>query len=450
MQETPPHTLLEIRLLLSQYLDEVLEPAQMQEIDGLLSRFPQYVEELRNLKKSREALLSSLDGQELPKTPDDQANKDAWRSISKRLKADKKNETRSFDAEFVSAYYDGEIPAVDSEFIEFESQLFHNVEANDLLARMGEISESVRQFGYRLENACTLDIAQDVMAAFRAEQPQASIDIKVLDAGSWEDPVPAELELMSAYADQALTPRETIEANRLIESGQTAKFALGRFNRISERIASISTQIQAQAPDLWPSVLVMLNKPPEEGGLVVPIDRFRTLRRWAKIAGPVAAAVLLLVLFTPAQQQQQAPVQSIAQVIPVSQPQADMLSSDLNGQPAAQETLASEYRELASVPGRSGQQPVGLTFVSASAEETSVRPNDVIPALEVRRSYGLTARPAVAAPSPAKVAARPVAKAESEGKMISSGKSSPSSEEYLFNALNEQMPGEDLSSIFGK
>lgn len=449
MQETPPHTLLEIRLLLSQYLDEMLEPPQMQEIDDLLSRFPQYVEELRKLKKSREALLSSLDGQELSNMPQEQANRDAWRSISKRLKADKKNETRSFDAEFVSAYYDGEIPAADSEFIEFESQLFHNTEANDLLARMGEISESVRQFGYRLENACTLDITQDVMAAFRAEQPQASNETTILDSGSWEDTVPAELELISAYADQALTPRETIEANRLIESGQTAKFALGRFNHISERIASISTQIQAQAPDLWPSVLVLLNKTPEEGGLVVPIDRFRPLRRWAKIAGPVAAAVLLLVLFSPVPQQQQAPVQRIAQGIPVSQPQAADILPVLNEQPTEEEALAPESRELASVPVRNNQQPVGLTFVSASAEEAPVGSNDVIPALEVRRSYGLTASPATA-PSPAKVAARPSAKVESEGKMISSGKSSPSSEEYLFNALSEQMPGEDISSIFGK
>jgi anti-sigma factor RsiW len=432
MQETPPHTLLEMKLLLSQYLDGLLEPEQVQAVDALLSQFPQYVEELQKLQKTREALQASLGAQAL-ETPklDAQSGKDTWKTISKRLKADQKNPSKVFDAEFVSAYYDGEIPAVDSEFIEFESQLYHNAEANELLAELGEVSEAVRQFGYRLETSCTLDISQNVMAAFMAEQGQAGLNPEMDEMS-----LSPEIELMSAYADQALTPREIIEANRLIEREPSAKLSLSQFNQISEQIASVSNQIQSQAPDLWPSVSEILKRTPEEGGLVVSIDRFKSLKRWGKIVGPVAAAVLLLVFAMPARQQ---PVQSVAQSVPVAQQQATV--------PVSYRSQVVDKAEIASVsPQEVEEKDLGFTLASASAEV----PVAASSAVALRTSFRSRISPEMADPRPSKkVASRPPLQTMSDVPGTISAPA-PSSEEYLFNALNEQMPGEDVSSILGK
>lgn len=442
MQETPPHTLLEMKLLLSQYLDEVLAPEQVQAVDDLLSRFPQYAEELQKLKKTREALCASMGGQMIdgqataePSFGPDTGGSDAWKNISKRLKADQKNPSCRFDPEFVSAYYDGEIPAMDAGFIEFESQLFHNAEANELLAQMGEVSESVRQFGYRLETACTLDISQNVMAAFMAEQGPPS---SVVDEENGA-PLPADIELMSAYADQALTPRETIEANRLIERDAAAKRSLSRFNQISEHIAAVSTQIQAQAPDLWPVISEILKKSPEAGGLVVPMDRFARLKRWGKVAGPVAAAVLLMVFMMPARQQS-AP--SVAGSVPVTQRQVAVAAS--------YRAPAVDKLELASVPAQEiEEQGIGMAVDSSVVAAPIAASSAVALRTSFRSRLGTDAdEPRSAARSTRTVASRP-------SRVISDvpgtmNAPAPSSEEYLFNALNEQMPGEDVSAILGK
>lgn len=437
MQETPPHTLLEIKLLLSQYLDGLLEPEQVQEVEGLLSRFPQYVEELGKLQKTRDALKASLDNHKRD-VPDEQG---AWQTIAKRLKADGEADVRVFDAEFVSAYYDGEIPASDSEFIEFESQLFHNATANEMLAHVGEVSELVRQFGYRLETACTVDMTQSVMAAFRAESGMLSpaAENEIFEA------VPAEIELLSAYLDQALTPRETIEANRLIESDSNAKATLTHFNHLSGWIHSVSSQIQAQAPDLWPTVSEILSRSPEQGGLVVSLDRFRTLKRWAKIAGPVAASVLLAAFLMSSRpnslEQGPSVAQSIPVVTPVTTPQTDIT-------PVTFQTSTNQT-ELASVPAKTVEsRGLGLAFASERAEVEV--PSVVVEPVVSSRHMTRPSAQVIETPLPARLASRPVLQASEARPENHQSSSSPSSEEYLFNALNEQMPGEDISSIFRK
>src|SRR5205085_7047470 len=147
----------------------------------------------------------------------------------------------------------------------FESQLYSNEDANRFLAGFGQVSDAIRQMGYRLENNCTVNLTEQVMAAFIQEQNPEDLP---------EDNLPADnqLVLLSAYADQELSPRETIEVNRLIESEENARSTLRNFNWISEQIQSLSLQLQAQVPDFWPKIEPILKKTPEEGGIVLPFD----------------------------------------------------------------------------------------------------------------------------------------------------------------------------------
>ncbi len=437
MQETPPHSLLEIKLLLSRYLDGDMQPAEVAEVDSLMSRFPQYVQELRKLQKTRETLQSTLEEETWAGTGK-KGRTETWKNISKKLKADKKGGVAAYDAEFVSAYYDGEIPAASSEFIEFESQLFYNQEANELLASLGDVSEAVRQLSYRLESNCTLDITQSVMAAFLAEQSEAVVAGDSTDSETLDVTATAEQELISAYADQALTPREIIEVNRLIESNHQARRSLSHFNQISEMIQGLSAQIQAKAPDCWPNLAETLAQSPENGGLVVPMDRYRTAKRLLKIAGPMAAAVLLVVLLMPPGKP---PAGPLARTIQVAQkPSAPVV-------PVAG-AEAIDKAEIATVPANGLMNREGIQATLVSNHEDAAGP--VRPTMAVRYSGVNAGRDLADAPfssAKARIASRPQPMVQTD---LMAAPPAPSSEEYLFNALSEQMPGEDVSSILGK
>jgi anti-sigma factor RsiW len=440
MQEAPRYTLLEIQQMLSQYLDGLLEPDQVQEVEGLLSRFPQYVEELSKLKIARNALKTTLQNP----GSDIVVQESVWQSIAERLKNDQEMGLRIFDPEFVSAYYDGEIPAMDSEFIEFESQLFHNARANEILAQMGEVSELIRQWGYRLESTCSVDFSQSVMLRFLAESGRDALMTGSPDVLVQEPPPDA--VLLSAYADQALTPRETIAVNRLIESDTKARLTLMHFNRLSEWMQAVSEQLQAQAPDFWPSVSQTLSRSLEAGGLVVAVDRFKTLRRWAKIAGPIAASILLVAIFFPARPPVAPSSALSAQSLPVAavvtSRQSDVYSGTLIETP--------NQTEIASVPARNlNSRKLDLAFAGSRAE------SDVLINVGNSTSDGPLREAGAAlrqlprrSPLSPRLASRPAPNTPvvvSESRQLS-----PSSEEYLFSALNEQMPDEDISSMFGK
>lgn len=427
MQETPPYSIAEIRLLLSQYLDGALEPEQMVNLDALMEQFPHYRDELLKMQATRGAIQSSLErATEAPPLQFNKISDMVWKNIESRLEADKQCEPQTYDAEFVSAYYDGQIPADDAQRQAFEGQLYQNAEASRMLAEMGQISEVVRQFGYRLENACPVDVTSQVMAAFSQEQATTASEGAVAEL---EVAVDADLEMISAYADQELTPRETIEANRLIESRQDAREALAQFNRLSEQLQSFSERLQAQAPDLWPVLEPVLQKTTSEGGIVVPFDRTKRVKDILKIALPAtAAAVLLLVSLSGISVNNATGAGSVAS------------SGALNAQLASYRVQPGS-QELASVPaGAMGRQ---MRF--ASQEEASM---DMAPMMEGAATVVSAPRPLkpILEPSP-KIAAKPGVGMSADG---DSARNVPSSEEYLFDALNEQMPNEDISNILGK
>lgn len=440
MKETPPYSLVEIRILLSQYLDGTLEAERMVQIDALVEQFPQYHDELLKLQATRGLVHDSLERQAETQLHYTKISDGVWKDIAAKLKADQQNQPTKYDAEFISAYYDGEIPTDDVELQAFESQLYGNPEANRLLAGLGQVSETVRQFGYRLENACSLNIATQVMDAYRREQGLAAVGVS--EISDLDGNVPAEAEMMSAYADQELSARDTIEANRLIESSASARTALAGFTLLSEHIQHVSTQLQAQAPDLWPSVNGILMRSPQEGGLVIPINRKQKLRSLTRITIPAAAAAVLLLFFMPGTHLHSA--HSVASSVTVNS------ANSAIQRVAYKSSSPDDATELASLPGAT----LGQSLAQDREELTApaMDSSDLMPAVEKQMPTS-SAQPLkpILDPSP-QIAAKP-SRATSDTASTASGLSdgkAPTSEEYLFNALNEQMPDEDVSAILGK
>jgi hypothetical protein len=416
MQETPPYSLVEIRILLSQYLDGALEPAQVIEIDGLMVQFPHYKEAFLKLQAARDAIQTSLEKAvenpvELRYT---KISDMTWKNIAQRLDEDRQALSKNYDAEFISAYYDRELPAEDPDLQAFESQLYSNEDANRLLAGFGQVSDAIRQMGYRLENNCTVDLTEQVMAAFIQEQNPESLP---------EDNLPADnqLALLSAYADQELSPRETIEVNRLIENEENARSTLRNFNWISEQIQSLSLQLQTQVPDFWPKIEPILKKTPEEGGIVLPFDHKKRLKDLLKIAVPTAAAIFIIV--------------ASGLRLGINSDVEKVAKTSINGLQLAS-YQANNKNDLTSSDRMKGQ------FGVDSQDETL----DVSAVMNSKHRSSQPLRP-VFEPSP-KIAAKP-GTVTTDGEVANDGRT-PSSEEYLFDALNEQVPAEDISNILGK
>jgi len=426
----PPHTAEEMRLLLCQYLDGALTAEHMVEVDRLIETNAAYKEELLRQQTARGSLKSAIN---LETADEAVPPASLWAGIAAQLEADETAEPLAADPEFISAYYDGEISASDPELQAFEAQLPGNDEANRMLADLGAVSEAVRRFGYRLEESCTLALTQQVMAALNADEGLAD----VTPEDSAEAPADPVAEMVSAYFDQELSARETIEANRLIEGNPDARRLLGNLNALSEQIRGIAAQMEAQAPDCTTSVMEVVALEAHTEAVaskkVAALAGRRRLRQWAV---PAAAAVLLLVLAFPL----------------------------LSGQTALQGgNMAQESRELASVPMASSLSSAGRMM--ASDEAAMDRSGDLLPApmampqapvlqdASFRREAG--SMPATVPLAPMLEPESPLASTETRTKgisadMVKASRQTPSSEEYLFNALSEQMPEEDISALLGQ
>lgn len=403
MQDSPPHSIAEIRRLVSRYLDGLLSPEDTMMLDNLLVRFPIYQAELLALQTAREQVrealnTTALDNLDALDNKPGFLNSDAfWQDIAAQLEKDADQDLLAADPEFISAYYDGEISRDDLEpestgLTAFEAQLYGNDEANRLLGVMGQVSEAVRRFAYRQESACTVDVMQQVMAVLQADFAQDSEDseLETILPGLLSN---KQVEMLSAYADQALTPRETIAANRLVESESEAKALLNDFNRLSDGIRAAAERWQSQAPDCLPELRILLKQALQENAKIsVPLSaRKKTMLRLL----PVAAAALLLLLSFP--------------MLPIH-------PNEMSGPTIA--LLPTDYRpESSSMPSLS--------------------------------------LPGDQAGSPSQPLLEPVSQARSvplEGNIITDAQEprSPSSEEYLFNALNEHNNREDVSSMLGE
>lgn len=441
MRETPPYSLAEIRLLLSQYLDGVMEADQMLALDAMLEQFPTYQAEFLKLQATRELIQQSLEKQAEAAMPD--LSGAIWQSISSQLKDDRQASPEVYPPEWISAYLDGEMPGDDPQRQSFERQLAKNPQANQLLSELELVSETVRQFGYRLENACTLNITAQVMASFQAEQAKDGASMSLNEKQSLDDSVDTEWELLSAFVDQALSPRETIEATRLIEASEAARTRLSVINQLSEGIQGVSQQLQNQAPDLWIPVRDRLQAVSSKD-TVRQLSQARRLR-WAKQAAvPIAAAVLLIVLSLPNLHWMQ-PAPSITATLPTPV----VAKTAAKAQPA-------QNQELASLPASTTPIPPAEFVIPPDSAGLVPVVNEVSPP-ETRQNASASAElKPMLEPAPAALTVADASSTSSDSAPAAArsdevvGHKAPSSESYLFDALNRQMPEEEISSIIGK
>jgi len=458
MRETPPYSLAEIRLLLVQYLDGALEPERMVAVDELLAQFPDYQAEFLKLQSAHGKVHEVLERQAEESLLDGEPGS-LWEDIASRLQADRAvGSIKSFSPEWISSYIDGEIPRHDPDREAFESQLASNEEESRLLAGLTQVSESVKQFGARLENACTVDVSQAVMAAFQAEQAggQAQVAGDILAAGDILDeatPVNTEWELLSAFTDQELAPRDIIQATQLIESSDTARANLAKLNRLSEQIQRVG--LQMEAPTLWPRVEAALQALPDDQK-IVPLSRAKR-RQWLLRAAIPIAATLLLGLFsfpslhwggvnTPA-------ANKIASAAAASQ---DSLQAE-EAQPAGSQELATVPVSARKARAEDMTPSADSDGLNAMVDEMTAQPAAAPAALNAAapNASGPAARAASLKPmleaSPAEMADTSVGSSQTALPANDAApRKSPTSEAYLFDALNRQMPDDDISNILGK
>jgi hypothetical protein len=139
MQDSPPHSIADIRRLVSRYLDGLLSPEDTMMLDNLLVRFPIYQAELLALQTAREQVrealnTTALDNLDALDNKPGFLNSDAfWQDIAAQLEKDADQDLLAADPEFISAYYDGEISRDDLEpestgLTAFEAQLYGNID----------------------------------------------------------------------------------------------------------------------------------------------------------------------------------------------------------------------------------------------------------------------------------------------------------------------------------
>ncbi len=149
-----------------------------------------------------------------------------WAAIQSRLEADQAvredKAPPSFDEGLLCAYADGEFADDDPQISELESWLHGAPEATRLIAAFSAVSETVRTYSYRMEEACDIDVTEAVMNRFRQEQDEKAVPITKFRK-SWIA-VPAAAAAVLLFAVYAGNPADQQMA-RNAEVGQSVATA---------------------------------------------------------------------------------------------------------------------------------------------------------------------------------------------------------------------------------
>jgi anti-sigma factor RsiW len=220
-------------LELSCYLDQALSEEERVAVEHKLATDSSYQDLQKAVSTVREAIHQSVHSVEL-KT----ANLNLWSAIQQELTSTvstaaeqeppSSEENRFWLAECCSVYMDGELTPEEKRF---EQALFRNEPANLILQDFLAVSAGLKQWYARTEDQCLLDCSSSVMALFQEEQFQEE---QLADSATENLPGDETLFLLSSHIDQALTPRETIALNRLIESEASAKLQLTQLATTSD------------------------------------------------------------------------------------------------------------------------------------------------------------------------------------------------------------------------
>jgi hypothetical protein len=419
-------------LALSQYLDQELTSTEEAALLLELDCSPDLQARFARMKIVHDAL------QNVAQQAQDEASTmpSMWSAIASQLQMDTMaaNPEVQIDAnndaahyqEMASAYFDGELNV--EEQAQFEVELLHQPQINQLLINFDSLSSSISH----LVSHCDVDIASNVLSEFETEKESELINdqavLALLPAGLTLE----QMEMLSAHIDEELKPQETIALNRLIENEPQAKQSLQQLNHLRDAVQQATQRWEAQAPLIsWNDIQTQLTNDP----VFLSDARQKREKRSAQfkkamwLGAPMAAAAALLLLSWPALQMNELLGTNLS------------LTSDGN--------LSSTAVQIASLPHRrngnlsrlssNGESvpslPVLPVLRSASHENPSKSQTMLVPTQPILD-------PAVHQLATRRAGSRPDAP-NFGGKK---GKS-PSSEEYLFNALDEQGSGAELSNL---
>jgi|GEM_PF-2883285 len=410
-------------ILLSCYFDGELSPEEEASLFIELERSNDLQVRFNKMKTLRNAVNKTIANQ----TDISDATPSVWHSILEKLSqpsefiSDDSVSTELIKedlAEIISAYYDGEL-ALDK-ITEFETVLSNDKDATILLKHFEQMRESIG----RATDACPIDISAQVIKQLSSEishDQNSELDF-------------AHIELLSAHLDSELKTQEIIQLNRLIESSSEAKQQLHTLNALHDLIQTSQQNTAALVQvDLWEKIESQLlsesrtaasTSSKKTQGNLIPLNK----ALW--LSAPMAAAAALVVLSWPGHQLD------------------SLLGNEIS-------LTDSDSTQIASVPRFHN---MNLSRLSSNGESLPMIP--VVPVMnKAQNSNQTTSLQAKVILVPTKpildATARQLASrrvgiktdATTAFKNKTSRKKAPSSEEYLFHALDEQGSGADFSNL---
>ncbi len=448
MWETPPYSIEEFRLKLSEQLENLLSADETAELDDLCRAFPafeveraKFLSHQTRLKASMSWLAASAPHSSFPQKETESG--DYWKSLSAALQADANCPLIETDWEFISAYYDGELDTRPTERHQFESQLYQNEPANRHLADIDGLSTAIRMLAFRQEQSCTLNLTTPIMAILMdayetcsAAAPTMSNSIPMTKTPATDllndtqeftraDLSHAQLETLSGAFDQELSPKDRIIANTLIEQNDTAKATLSEFSALSDHLHQYSLALQESAPDLLNKLRPALEADAKATHAALPFYRRQSFQSFAV---PMAAAVLLAVVAIPSLQS-------------VMKPSASSVTAPQSASPLMNTASASTQPKATDRPAKTiaTAAPHRIHFKNNMHKHLSLfdtissnAPHFPLKPILVSQNRTLASHKATKASD--------MADANDVG-------ASPSSDEFLFHALNEApKPDGELSN----
>lgn len=480
MEDHPKDTCPSIQALLSEYLDGVLGSGQCDQIKSHFESCPECLESYVQLRLVQSEVAN------LQYQPDAFPSQELrlWDQIESQLQADLKQQANmtdaafcGFDEEFLSAYYDGELPTTDPEFGRFESHLSGCTDCTQVLGDIGDMSDQVRNFAYRMEGQlASLDITANVMQQLTQGETNTTNETNTEPGELVQSCELYSVEVISAFVDESLVAKETIAFGQHLEACQPCRVHLHAFHELSKGIQEMATHLEAEAPDLWPQVLESLQADPVENVVSFPqriLNQLAHPKAWMAI--PLSAAAVMLVVSAGYQQlfnipssdsfsSQKAQV-TLASADSTSMPEpgiSDGISDDkvMQDGGAANAYPAEESAPSVSAVGGSAGAPARAQG-KARADMIAWNPNmkneaaPPMPSME-----GRSPAPSAAAPSgfaeEAKEAEKTIAhdmaakpKRSSSASFSARGRRTPTSEEYLFNMNDQELSSQELPIILG-
>lgn len=289
-QEPLARSCQEVQSRLSAFADGMLAVSEQKRVQDHLERCPECLDTYGGLR-SLQGVLNKLRQEEVL---DSHA---IWKRLMHKLEEDQANNTPcTFNATFISTYYDRELREEELNREEpFESHLPACPPCNHTLAEISEASETVRQFGFRMEKNCGLDVTKLISHQLQQEaaDPQKELAATKQPPERLLHNSQYSVETLSAYFDGELPAKEALAVGKLLESDDDCCETVQEFGRLSEALARTHERIMSEAPDCWGAMQAEVL----ESLKVVHLETRRQQRQSTMIRrlSAIAAGVALLV-----------------------------------------------------------------------------------------------------------------------------------------------------------